>query len=160
MTSRGRLYFHVLFVGPKSTTIPEGNAGFADMSHEKGRVRLGATASYDDVLAAPEDIGARGSRQNYVQHLALAGIIGAVEVARAYLDAKDALGGNAREGHLQGFRLRSRTGPVEHDIACRPGKPAHVDLAEIRLRAAEIEREARNAAGDIQRSAWSELRKI
>jgi TonB family protein len=34
-----------------------------DRAHEKGRIRLGATASLDSVMAAPEDIGAPGTRQ-------------------------------------------------------------------------------------------------
>ncbi len=99
-------------------------------------------------------------RQDDIQDLALAGIVGAVKVARAEFDADDPLGRDTGEHDLERFRLRRRPGSVENDIACGSGEAPHVDLPEIGLRASEIELEARHPTGDVERRARSILREI
>ncbi len=87
-----------------------------------------------------------GVGQDDVEHLALAGIVGAVEVARAELDPHHALRRDALQGRVERFRLGARPGAVDDDIARRPGEAAHVGAV---LAGAEVELEAGNVLDDV-----------
>ena len=119
---------------------------------EQGRARKigddepGVAASRAGGHAAVE---ARIGREDDVEHLALARIFGAVEIARPQFDADDPAGRDARQDCLKRFRLGARPGAVEHDIARRPGKAANVIIALL-------QREARHAARDVERAARRE----
>src|SRR4029079_330117 len=62
-----------------------------------------------------------------------------------------------RKQRLQRFRLGAWPGAVEDDIACGPGKAAHVDAGRCGI-VSEVEREPGNALHDVERAARSILR--
>ena len=119
------------------------------MSALAGEVGLDVAGVTASGVGGDVGIEAGGVRQHDVEHLALAGIIRAIEVAGAKLDADDALRGNALKqvvSRVSDFVLGRRA--VDHDIAGGPGEAADID-AGGRGAVAKVELEARNVLDDV-----------
>ena len=95
-------------------------------------------------------------REDQVQHLRLAGVIRAEQIARPDLDPRDAAGGNARQQGLQRLALGARALAVDDDVARRLAEAAHRGIDRL-------DHEARHALDHLQGGGgriFGEIRRV